>query len=158
MGEVIERAVFKSSSGIALLIFLAGIGSVISSALLYETEKNITDCVTHIDSEKPMCFTSVPNTLWWAISAITQTGIGDLVSLSSEGHFISCLTMLSGILIMAASISIIMPKFGEALVDVHAEMQTLRDEIAVAQSSVNNIRMTLQKIRDLNNRDPVVSE
>ena len=69
-----------------------------------------------LDSDANGCldrsaFDSIFSTAWWCVVTMTTVGYGDSYPVTTEGKILACLTMLSGILILALPITVIGSNF-----------------------------------------------
>ncbi|KAH9507910.1 Potassium voltage-gated channel sub A member 1 [Bulinus truncatus] len=82
------------------LIFLA-IATIIFSGAIY-----------HVELDNPECmFISIPDAFWWAIVTMTTVGYGDYVPVGALGKLIGGLCVLSGVLVIALPVPVIVANF-----------------------------------------------
>lgn len=87
----LKKSLFKIGIFLIVVLYLV----IILGTLMYVIEK------------KQSTFSSIPQSIYWAIVTITTVGYGDLVPSSSLGKFISSFVMLLGYAIIAVPTGII---------------------------------------------------
>ncbi|XP_057317670.1 potassium voltage-gated channel subfamily A member 10-like isoform X1 [Hydractinia symbiolongicarpus] len=93
----------SSISELLLLIFFMIVLLILFSAGIYFFENNFED-----PSNK---FKSIPHTFWFAIVTLTTVGYGDMVPSTSGGKIISAVLSVTGVLVIALPIPIIVNNF-----------------------------------------------
>lgn len=98
--------VFRSRYHDLMLAFIyASLFIVLSAIIVYFAEH----------PAQPHKFSSIPETIWWAVVTICTIGYGDLVPITVAGKFFSIIIMLGGIAILAFPSGIITAGFIEEL-------------------------------------------
>jgi voltage-gated potassium channel len=87
-----------------LTIFLI----IIASCIMYFVEHQYP-------TPKTTKFTSIPETLWWAVVSLTTTGYGDMYPLTPLGKFLGGVIMLTGVAFFALPAGIITAGFLEEM-------------------------------------------
>ena len=87
-----------------LTIFLI----IIASCIMYFVEHQYPTI-------KESKFTSIPETLWWAVVSLTTTGYGDMYPLTPLGKFLGGIIMLTGVAFFALPAGIITAGFLEEM-------------------------------------------
>ncbi len=101
------RNVFRKRANELVLSFILAIFLIIiSSCVVYFAEHRYP---TEADSK----FTSIPETIYWAIVTLTTTGYGDMVPLTDIGKTMTGVIMLTGIAFFALPAGIITAGFIE---------------------------------------------
>ncbi len=78
---------------------------MITSALMYFVEKDA----------QPDKFTSIPETMWWAVITLTTVGYGDVYPITIGGKVLGGLIALTGIFVLALPVAILAGGYTEAL-------------------------------------------
>jgi voltage-gated potassium channel len=98
--------VFKSRMHDLVLAFVIALFFIFTSSfMVYFAEHEA----------QPQKFTSIPETIWWAVETITTIGYGDLYPITALGKFFTIIIMLSGIALLAFPSGIITAGFMEEL-------------------------------------------
>uniref|UniRef100_A0A915AWC3 Potassium channel tetramerisation-type BTB domain-containing protein n=1 Tax=Parascaris univalens TaxID=6257 RepID=A0A915AWC3_PARUN len=91
----------SSARQLGMMGMVLSTGVVFFSTLLYFVEKD----------EAGTPFTSIPAAFWWAIVTMTTVGYGDYVPVTVPGKLIASGAILSGVLVLALPITIIVDNF-----------------------------------------------
>ena len=95
---------FKASSKeLTLLVFFLILGMVIFASLVYYAER------LHANPDND--FKSIPEGLWWAVVTMTTVGYGDMVPKTYAGLIVGSLCALSGVLVIALPVPVIVSNF-----------------------------------------------
>jgi len=98
--------VFKSRfSELMLAFILTSFLIIIASCLVYFVEH----------PAQPDKFTSIPDTIWWAVVTLTTVGYGDLVPITVLGKIFTVIILLAGIALLALPAGIITSGFLEEM-------------------------------------------
>mmetsp|Transcript_11451 Transcript_11451/g.23980 ORF Transcript_11451/g.23980 Transcript_11451/m.23980 type:complete len:761 (-) Transcript_11451:168-2450(-) len=121
--QLVSRVMAQSSAALQLMLFFTFLGMILFGSMLYFCELGewkLTDeypdgvymrvDATGLDVE-PSPFTSIPTCFWWVIVTQTTVGYGDTYPTTMWGKAVGCVTMLSGVLVLALPITIIGANF-----------------------------------------------
>ncbi len=98
--------VFKSRfSELMLAFILTSFLIVIASCMVYFVEH----------PRQPEHFTSIPDTMWWAVVTLTTVGYGDMVPITVMGKVFTVIILLAGVALLALPAGIITSGFLEEM-------------------------------------------
>jgi potassium voltage-gated channel Shab-related subfamily B protein 1 len=120
------QTIQKSSDEFVLLFFFLSIEVLLFSSLVYFAEKD----------EEGTQYTSIPATFWWAVISITTVGYGDMVPITVAGKLAGALCCISGILVIATPIPIIVNNFSDICVNQNKVEKVLKYKEARNQRMV----------------------
>ncbi|QDT32167.1 ion transporter [Thalassoglobus polymorphus] len=92
--EELARAVWSARSKIIVFLTVVLITVTISGTAMYEIERIASPADTGLPIETQ--FTSIPQSIYWAIVTMTTVGYGDIVPQTTPGKFVSALLILVG--------------------------------------------------------------
>lgn len=103
--NVLVNALRKSSPKIAVFLFFILTLVSIEGTLIYLIEGRINEG-----------FSSIPQSIYWAIVTITTVGFGDAVPVTVAGKILASFIMLTGFAIIAVPAGIVTAELGEGLI------------------------------------------
>lgn len=110
---------------LSLLLLFVCMGMLIFGTLAYFAEKDVVNTK----------YTSIPESMWWAIQTMTSVGYGDLFPTTLMGKLIGSCCGVSGILVMALPIPIVVENFGAYYME-----QKKRAGVAAKRIEVEEVR------------------
>ena len=113
--QMLGEAVRRSGPELMVFMFIAAIIVVISAMGLYYAEHE----------KQPDVYSSIPDSIWWAIVTLTTVGYGDVYPTTTVGRVIASVVMLTGIGFIAVPTSLISSTMTELALE---ERQRRRDE------------------------------
>eukprot|EP00732_Lithocolla_globosa_P004989 Lithocolla_globosa_v1_NODE_4865_length_1350_cov_4.518919.p1 type:complete len:337 gc:universal NODE_4865_length_1350_cov_4.518919:159-1169(+) len=137
------RAMKRSKSGIALLVFLLTLADIFFATCIFYAETffcQLTEDKVWVYKkwgEGPTPFQSILASMWWALVTMTTVGYGDQSPVTPLGKLIGIATMVIGLLVIAFPVTII----GQNLGDVYSEHK------ALVSARTSKIRKTKKRKR-----------
>ena len=123
--QAIAHTMKTSYKELSLLLLFVGMGMLIFGTLAYFAEKDAVDTK----------YTSIPESMWWAIQTMTSVGYGDLYPVTVMGKLIGSCCGVSGILVMALPIPIVVENFGAYYME-----QKKRAGLAAKREEMKNVK------------------
>ncbi len=103
--EDLFSAIYEERRAFGAALYLLGIALFLASALIYVAENKV----------QPDVFSSIPETMWWAIITLTTVGYGDVSPITPLGKLIGALTALMGVCTVALLTGIVGNAFANQL-------------------------------------------
>ena len=150
--QAIAHTMKTSYKELSLLLLFVGMGMLIFGTLAYFAEKDAVDTK----------YTSIPESMWWAIQTMTSVGYGDLYPVTIMGKLIGSCCGVSGILVMALPIPIVVENFGAYYMEQkkRAGLAAKRDELAnVKEEQVEAGKFEMKQLANtLHQQKPVTHQ
>ena len=103
--EDLFSAIYEERRAFGAALYLLGIALFLASAMIYLAENTV----------QPEVFSSIPETMWWAIITLTTVGYGDVSPITPLGKVIGALTALMGVCTVALLTGIVGSAFANQL-------------------------------------------
>ena len=101
--QVFYRVVVRKKEQLVVAGFMVGILLIIASSLMYYFE----------NEAQPDAFSSIPQSMWWAIVTLTTVGYGDVYPITGMGRVLASVIALLGIGMFAVPAGILSAGFVE---------------------------------------------
>lgn len=103
--QVFVTVLYRESRSMLAAFFVVLIMLMLSSSVIYVLEHKT----------QPEQFSSIPQSMWWAISTLTTVGYGDVTPVTSGGKIVGAVVMITGIGLFVLWTSILSGAFTEEL-------------------------------------------
>ena len=114
--QTIGQALQRTGPEIGVVFLGAAIMIVISAMALYYSEHNA----------QPDVYSSIPASLWWAVTTLTTVGYGDVRPITTMGKTVAAFIMLTGIGLIALPTSLLSSSMTEILQERRNEKDQLQ--------------------------------
>lgn len=101
----LSRVIKSKREELLVAVFILFMLLIISSSLMYYVE----------NEDQPKAFSSIPDTMWWAIATLTTVGYGDLYPVTPLGKLLGSIIAILGIALFALPTGILGSGFVEEL-------------------------------------------
>jgi len=143
--QFMARAISRSLSGLALLVFMLLLTLLIISTIMWMHERGEWDeelnCYARSD-KRCSPYQSICHSMWWAITTMTTVGYGDTYPIGLEGKATGASAMLLGIVMLALPTTVLGVQFGSAYTKMKHEDACLN---AIKECDTDRI-LRLQKL------------
>lgn len=103
--QVLGNVLRRSREELLMSLFLVGLGLTITASFMYYAE----------NEAQPEKFSSIPAAMWWSIVALSTTGYGDIVPVTTMGKILGGITALLGVATIALPVGILSSGFIQEL-------------------------------------------
>jgi voltage-gated potassium channel len=115
--RLVVNSVYSRRHELVLAVSMAGCVMLLAAAALYAVEGEV----------QPNAFGSIPRALWWAVSALSTVGYGDVVPVTPIGKICAACTAVAGIGLIAMPTGILAAAFSEAFAATRAAADRKRE-------------------------------
>jgi len=112
--ERISAAIDRAKAEFAIFFFIAVVALYLAAVGIYHFEHEA----------QPDGFSSIPESLWWAIATLTTVGYGDVYPITTVGRIFTGMVLLIGIGIVAVPAGLITAALTEARPDEDTKPET----------------------------------
>lgn len=146
--QVLAQTMIGSSEAIFMLLFCLFVALTFFGAAMYYTERGewveAQGCYVRTWAEQGCSpFSSIPLACYWGVTTITTVGYGDVLPTTPTGRFISALTMICGILVIALPVTLI----GQAFVLAFKEQKNTMEASKAMQLEPHEFRVFSERCR-----------
>jgi voltage-gated potassium channel len=103
--QTLNRVITAKKEQLICIVFILFLLLIISASLLYYTE----------NEKQPENFSSIPASMWWAITTLTTVGYGDMCPQTALGKFLAAIIAVLGIGMFALPTGVIGAGFMEEI-------------------------------------------
>lgn len=111
--KTIKHVLLETKPQLIITLFIAGMMLISSSTLMFYVE----------NEAQPEKFSSILDSLWWAVATLTTVGYGDVYPVTALGKVLSAIIALIGIGFIALPTGILSSAFIENLQEARKEQQ-----------------------------------
>lgn len=99
--RILSDVMRRSRRELLTSLFLVGLALLLTSSFMYYAEREA----------QPDAFASIPHAMWWGIVALTTTGYGDAVPVTTIGRLVGGFTAILGVAAIALPVGILSSSF-----------------------------------------------
>jgi voltage-gated potassium channel len=103
--NLLKRALFNVKEVMAIAFLVLVVLLIFSSSLMFYIEHDA----------QPVIFSSIPDTMWWAIATLTTVGYGDAYPITPLGKFLGSFVAIIGIGMFAIPTGVLATAFIEEI-------------------------------------------
>jgi len=127
---IFSKTLQQSMESFGLLVTIVFLETIIFASLIFVTERGVKDEVTgqwlRSDGYETD-FRSIPEAAYWCIVTMTTVGYGDQYPITITGKIVGCITMFTGLLVIALPVIIVGGNFEQVYQD-HRKSKELEDK------------------------------
>lgn len=133
--KFVRNAFLKEKEALTIAGFVLVILVVFSSCLMFYLEHDA----------QPGAFTSIPQTMWWAVETLTTVGYGDIIPVTPAGKVLGSFIAVLGIAMFAVPTGILAAAFLE---EVRSQEGDREDDTDTAPETTIALLERLEGLRD----------
>lgn len=99
--KILSDVMKRSYRELMTSLFLVALALLLTSSFMYYAERDA----------QPEEFSSIPDAMWWSIVALTTTGYGDIVPVTTFGRMLGGITAILGVATIALPVGILSSSF-----------------------------------------------
>jgi len=127
---IFKKTLQQSMESFGLLVTIVFLETIIFASLIFVTERGDYDDETGMwirTDGFETHFTSIPMAAYWCIVTMTTVGYGDQYPITLPGKIVGCITMFTGLLVIALPVIIVGGNFEQVYQD-HRKSKELEDK------------------------------
>jgi len=127
---IFSKTLQQSMESFGLLVTIVFLETIIFASLIFVTERGEKDEETGLwirSDGYETDFKSIPEAAYWCIVTMTTVGYGDQYPISIPGKIVGCITMFTGLLVIALPVIIVGGNFEQVYQD-HRKSKELEDK------------------------------
>jgi len=127
---IFSKTLQQSMESFGLLVTIVFLETIIFASLIFVTERGVKDEETGLwirSDGYETDFKSIPEAAYWCIVTMTTVGYGDQYPISIPGKIVGCITMFTGLLVIALPVIIVGGNFEQVYQD-HRKSKELEDK------------------------------
>lgn len=121
--SALTRVFSRKADELSMTFFAVSLALILFASLMYFVE----------NPAQPTVFTSITQTMWWAVATLTTVGYGDMYPVTTAGQIIGGLISIMGVVIIAVPAGIVASGFTE-------EVEERRQADVARRSAVEGTR------------------
>ena len=115
--KMLVKIINAKLADLQIIFFTIFLLLLVSASIMYQVEHDT----------QPEGYSSIPQTMWWAVSALTTVGYGDVYPITPLGKFLGSFIALLGVGLFALPAGIISAGFMQEIEDERKEKQTFEN-------------------------------
>lgn len=124
--RILGQTFKEARRDLLMMVLFTAVNLLLFSAIVYDFEKDTPDTK----------FTSIPAACWWGIVTLTTVGYGDMTPVTVGGKIIGCVACITGILMTAMPVSVLVEHF----LNAYKKKHVAADRSATAENLTNETK------------------